>query len=70
MLGSEAARSARRKVKLGSRPHLLIGTMVGTLAVFVLFLRHYTNLQSDNCARKAHTNHACMQSLATTFPEQ
>ena len=36
-----------RGIKFGNKPHLLVGTMVGTLATYILFVRHYRMLHSD-----------------------
>lgn len=41
-------RSIRRKLASGQRPHLLVGTVVGTLATYALFFYHYMSLQDDS----------------------
>jgi len=33
---------------MGQKPHLLVGTVVGTLAAYVAFFRHYTALADDS----------------------
>jgi hypothetical protein len=35
---------------MGQKPHLLVGTVVGTLAAYVAFFRHYTALADDSGA--------------------
>lgn len=40
----------RRKVHLGTRPRLLAGTAIGTLATYLLFYHNYTQLQDDGGA--------------------
>ena len=42
-----------RKISLGSKPHLLVGTMLGTLATFVVFVNHYTTLKDDGSGARA-----------------
>ena len=37
----------RRKVHLGTKPRLLAGTAVGTLATYALFYHNYTQLKND-----------------------
>lgn len=37
-----------RNVKFGNKPHLLVGTMLGTLAVYIAFVRHYQKLTDDS----------------------
>lgn len=66
MLGSMGR---RRKVKLGKKPHLLVGTALGTLAAFVLFVRHYAQLKEEGgeCLH-AHSNTCTIRdALSTTY---
>jgi len=37
-----------RSASLGKKPHLLVGTMMGTLAAYVAFFRHYTAIADDS----------------------
>ena len=43
-------RLGRKKVRLGSKPRLLVGTFIGTFFAFVMFLRHYAELKDESCA--------------------
>ena len=53
----------RRKVHLGTRPRLLAGTAIGTLATYLLFYHNYTQLQDDGgtpaCTYCLHLCSAC-----------
>ena len=40
--------SPRAKVKLGTKPRVLFGTLLGTLSCFVLFIRHYGNIRDES----------------------
>ena len=48
MLGGSSFGERRRKVSLGNKPRILVGTAVGTLATFVLFVKHYTEMLDDS----------------------
>ena len=43
-----------RGIKFGNKPHLVVGTMVGTLATYILFVRHYRMLNSDSGESRPH----------------
>ena len=47
-----------RKISLGSKPHLLVGTMLGTLATFVVFVQHYTTLKDDGSGARHQAKNA------------
>ena len=47
-------RLGRKKVRLGSKPRLLVGTFIGTFFCFVMFLKHYAELKDESCARCRH----------------
>lgn len=49
--------SRRRKVKLGSKPHLLWGTAFGTFVTFILFVRHYAHM---SVAKGEGASNACI----------
>ena len=53
-----------RKIKFGSKPHLLVGTALGTLATFVAFFEHYRTL-GDNSGKKLTATFACLRLDAT-----
>ena len=62
MLGGDRGSRGRRKINLGSKPRLLVGTAIGTLATYVLFVHHYTTkISAENLGARS-------PNLAQTHP--
>ena len=38
----------KRSREFGKRPRMMVGTLVGTLACFIMFVHHYSNDRDDS----------------------
>ena len=53
-----------RKVSFGTKPHLLVGTVLGTLATYIALVKHYANLHDNSGARSSRA-HCSTPSMLT-----